>query len=404
MKFLLKGRILKIFILVFIILFTFFTLAACSGKTTVQNQKEAVKIGLLVPYTGVFANNGYDITQGIELCFDEVGWKAAGRGIKLIKEDTEMNGQVALQKARRVIESEKVDILTGVVSSTVAYAIKDYVISRKVPFIIANAGASELTRDKKNKYIFRVSFSNGQYEYPMGIYAYNKLKFRKVVVLAPDYAAGHEKAKGFIDGFKSAGGEIIQEMYPKLGTTDYGPFLTQVMDADAVWVHFSGNDCISFVKQYEEYGLKRKIPLISTGDLLDEYALPFQGESALGIISSLHYSVALNTPKNREFVQNYIKKFEEEPNMYAEQGYVAAKVIVEALEAIDGDVSKKEKLLSAIRKVKFEAPRGPFRFDPTTQNVIFNVYIRKVEKKNGKLINEVIDTIPNVSDYWKSEN
>ncbi|MBO8169868.1 MAG: ABC transporter substrate-binding protein [Thermoanaerobacteraceae bacterium] len=312
-----------------------------------------------------------------------------------------MNPQVALQKARRLVDGENVDIVTGIVSSTVAYALRDYLVENKVPVIIANAGAAGLTGEKGSKYIFRVSFANGQYEYPMGDYAYNQLNLRRVVVMAPDYAAGLEKARGFMDSFRANGGEIIQEIYPKLGTTDYGPYLAQVnKEADAVWVHFSGTDCIRFVKQYADYGLKDILPLLATGDLVDESALPHQGDAAIGIVSSHHYSAALDTPENRKFVTSYRAKYGEEPNMYADQGYVAARVIVEALEATGGDISDTEKFLSAIRNVRFTAPRGPFKFDPETQNVIFDTYIQKTEKIHGKLVNTVIKTIPAAENGW----
>lgn len=395
-----RRNLLTASILILAILLTAVSAAGCSGGKTGRPEKSPVKIGLLVPYTGVFASCGQDITRGFELYLDEAGWKAAGREIKLFKEDTEMNGQVGLQKARRLVESEKVDILTGIVSSTVAYALRDYVVGNKIPLVIANAGATGLTREKASQYIFRVSFSNGQYEYPLGSYAYDRLKIRKVVVMAPDYAAGHEKADGFMDGFRAAGGEIIQEIYPKLGTTDFSPYLVQVKNADAVWAHFSGTDSIRFVKQYEEYGLKGKMPLLGSGDLLDESSLPSQGDAAVGVITALHYSAALETPENKKFVRDYTAKYREEPNMFAEQGYVAARVMAEALEASGGDTSDTGKLLSCIRKAQFTAPRGPFKFDPATQNVIFNTYIRRTEKKDGKLVNTVIETIPDVADRW----
>lgn len=389
----------KLGVICLILLFAVTSAVGC-GKTDEASQ-EPLKVGLLVPYTGVFASCGYDITRGMELYLDEVGWKAAGREIELIKEDSEMNGQVGLQKTRRLVESENIDLLTGVVSSTVAYAIRDYVVANGLPFIISNAGAVDLTREKGSKYIFRVSFANGQYEYPLGFYAYNKLKYSKVVVMAPDYAAGHEKADGFMNGFKAAGGEVVQEIYPKLGTTDFGPYLVQVQNADAVFAHFSGTDSIRFVKQYDEYGLKKKMPLISSGDLMDETSLPSQGGSALGILSASHYSAVLDTPENRKFAGDYQTRYGEQPSMFAEQGYVAARVIVEALKITNGDAADTEKLLAAIRQVQFTAPQGPFRFDPVTQNVVFNTYIRRTEMRDGRLVNTVIETIPDVSDYWK---
>jgi len=396
----LKSQLFKKISIV-LLLFFFILTAGCSGDKTTQPEQNPIKIGLLVPYTGVFASNGYDITRGIELYFDEIGWKAAGLEIKLLKEDSEMKGPVALQKARRLVESEQIDILTGIVSSSVAYALRDYIVANEVPLILANAGAAELTKEQGSKYIFRVSFANGQYEYPMGDYVFNELKLGKITVLAPDYAAGHEKAQGFMDGFKTSGGEIIQEIYPPLGTTDFGPYLAQInKDADAVWVHFSGTDSISFVNQYAEYGLKDKIPLLSSGDLVDESSLPHQGDAPIGIISSHHYSAALNTPENQKYVKDYRAKYNDDPNMFSEQGYVAARVTVEAIEALEGDISDTEKLLSSIKKVEFKAPRGPFSFDPKTQNVIFDTYIRKTEKIDGKLRNTVIHTIPADKNPW----
>lgn len=392
------SRYLNYCLIIVLVVSFCFVIPGCGSNP--QSHSVPLKVGLLVPYTGVFANLGNDITRGMELYLDEVGWKAGGRQIKIIKEDDESNGQTGLQKTRKLVESDKIDILAGVVSSTVAYAIRDYIAASQIPFIISNAGAADLTREKGSKYIFRVSFSNGQFEYPMGAYAYNQLKYRRVVVMAPDYAAGHEKATGFITGFKKAGGQIVQEIYPKLGTTDFSPFLTQVKEADAVWAFFSGSDSISFVKQYEEYGLKKKLPLISAGDLVDESALPSQGDAAVGILSSAHYSAVVVTPENEKFVAAYKSKYKVDPNMFAEQGYVTARVIVDALGTVGGNVADKDKLLAAIRNVTFAAPRGPFKFEPKSQNVIFNVYIRKVEKKDGKLVNTVLGTIPEIKDDW----
>lgn len=375
------------------------TLVGCGGAGSNPKDAGPVKIGLLVPYTGVFASNGYDITKGMELYFDEIGWKAGGREIVLIKEDSEMNGQVGLQKTRRLVEGEKIDILTGVVSSTVAYAIRDYVVGHELPFIIGNAGAADLTRDKRSKYIFRVSFFNGQFEYPMGSYVYQQMGIKNVVIMAPDYAAGHEKARGFMDGFKAAGGKVVQEIYPPLGTTDFGPYLAQLKNADAVWAHFSGTDSIRYVKQYNEYRINDKMPLLTSGDTVDESSIIYQEDTALGIISSLHYSAALNTPENQVFVKNFRAKYNEDPDMFSIQGYDAARVIAEALNKTQGNTKDTEQLLTSIRSVSFQSPRGPFKFDPTSQNVVFNTYIRKVEKVDGKLVNTVIYTIPNVADY-----
>lgn len=411
----LREKGVKFLLMVLFIVVMIIVAAGCGEKTTAPSEKntgtstsqetskqEPVKVGVLLPYSGMFTALGESITNGMEMYFNEVGNMAGGRPIVLIKEDTEGKPQTGLQKARKLVESDKVDLVAGIVSSAVAYGVRDYFDGNKVPLIVANAGASDLTREKRSPYIFRVSYSNGQTEYPMGTYAYETLGYRKVIVVAADYSAGHEKAIGFMEAFKKAGGEIVKEIYPKMDETDFAPYLTSItnMKADAVWAFVVGNTAVTFVKQYDEFGLKKKFPLIGS-DLVDGTFLDAQGESPLGTITALHYSPEIDSPVNKEFVQAYQKKFKVKPNAMVEQGYIAARVMVEALEELKGNTQDKEKLLAAIRNVKFEAPQGDFKFDPVTQNVIFNTYILKTEKVNGEMINSVIHTIKDTADKWK---
>lgn len=335
----------------------------------------------------------------MELYFKETNYQIAGREIKLIKEDEQNKPEIGLQKVRKMVESDKVDILAGIGASPVGYAVRDYVNAKKIPFIIANAGAADLTRTKGSPYIFIASFSNGQYIYPLGPYAVKKLGIKKIVVIAPDYAAGHEKATEFMQTFKKAGGQVIQELYPKLGTNDFAPYLGQIKEADGVWAFFAGSDANAFVKQYKEFGLKDKYPLIGDGSMVDEAFLQDEAEAALGVITSLLYAPTLNTQINKNFLARYKAKYGKAPGAFSEQGYVAAKVIGEALKATKGNTSDKKKLLAAIKAVKFEAPQGPFRFSQY-QNVIFNTYIREVKKVNGEYQNIVIDTIKDTADLW----
>ncbi len=398
--------------LAFLVLLAF---AGCGNQQNAENnnpapsndnqpaEKPALKIGVPLPFTGVNTSLGNNIFRGMEMYFEEQGNKIEGREVQLIKEDTQLKPDVGLQKVRKLVESDQVDLLSGIVSSAVAYAVRDYVDVQKVPLIIACAGAYDLTRSKGSPYIFRTSMASGQYEYPMGPYAVNKLGYKKIVVIAADYAAGHEKMGEFEATLKEAGGTVVQKIWPKLGTNDFGPYLSQInKKADAVFAFFSGSDAIAFVKQYKEFGLKDKIPLIGSGDIVDEAFLKNEGVAALGIITSLQYSPALDTPENKDFVARFKAKYDEVPNVWAEQGYVAAKVIGEALKATKGDTADKEKLLAAIQAVQFEAPQGPFKFSEY-RNVIFTTYIRKVEKVNGELQNTIIDSLPNTADRWDGQ-
>jgi branched-chain amino acid transport system substrate-binding protein len=365
---------------------------------------DSIKIGFMAPYVGVYTKLGKDMDKGFKLYLDEVGWKAGGRKIEVIKTDTEGKPPLGPTKARELVEKDKVNLLAGIVHSGVAYAIRDYVTEKKIPLILTNAGAPKLTTDKKSPYIFRVSFANGQQDLAGGWYAYNKAGIKKVAIIAWDYSAGHDKANGFMKYFKGSGGKVVKEVYPPLGTQDFAPFLAQLRevakDIDATWAFIPGSGAIRFIIQYEEYGLKKDVPLFVIGDTVDDAFLPSMRGAALGAKSYLHYGVTVDTPENKKFVPAYFKKYKENPSIFSEQGYVGAKVIVEAINAVKGKVEDTDAFLAAVKKVSFKAPRGPFKFD-ANQNVIENVYIRVVEKVDGKLLSVVKDVIPDVDQHWK---
>ena len=364
-----------------------------------------IRIGVLLPYSGVYTSLGENITLGMELYFESIGYQVAGRRIELRKEDTQGNPQQGLPKARQLVARDRVHLLAGIVHSGVAEAIRDYVHNSKIPLVIANAGAPALTRDprRRSPYIFRVSFANGQYESVMGTYAYQKLGYRRVAMTAPDYSAGHDKAGAFKKYFEQAGGQVVNEVYPPLGTNDYAPYLQRLqrVPVDAVWAFFAGTDAIRFVQQYALSGLKNTTPLLGAGDLVDEAYLHEIGDAALGVVTSLHYSPLVDTAENRALVESFRSRYGRVPNQFAYQGYLAARVITEALRAVDGNVENTDGFLAALRQVQFVGPVGPFRFHPETQNVVFTVYIRRVERlPDGSLGNVVIDRFPDVDDLF----
>ena len=373
------------------------------GRSWAAPATGPIKIGFMAPYVGVYAKPGKDMDNGFKLYLEEIKHQVAGRKIQVITEDTEAKPEIGPIKARKLVEKDKVNLLAGIIHSGVAYSIRDYVDANKIPLVLTNAGAARLTAQDRSPYIFRVSFVNGQQDLAGGWYAYEKAGIRKVIILAPDYSAGHEKADGFLKTFKAAGGQVVAEIYPPLSTQDYAPFLAQVTSklgsVDAVWAFFAGSDSIRFIKQYEEYGLKDKVKLFVIGDTVDDSFLPSMGDAALGVVNYLHYATTLDTPENKKFVAAYRKKYNEDPSLFSEQGYVGARVIVDAIKAVKGNVEDKEKFLEALRQVKFEAPRGPFRFDKF-QNVIETVYIRKADKIGGKVQNVVTDKIPDVDQFW----
>ena len=364
---------------------------------------EPIKIGYLAPYVGWAAKIGTDMRNGFKLHLEEVGYKAAGRQIVFLDEDTEGKPEVGLAKTRKLVEKDRVDILAGIINSPVAYAVRDYVINRKIPLVITNAGATKLTQEQWDPYIFRTSMANGQEELVAAWYAYTKMDAKRLVMMAPDYSGGHEKAESFKRIYSSLGGEIVEEIYPPLGTTDFGPYLAKlnkhIGKISCIWAFFSSSDAIGFINQYNELGLKERIKLWVDGGTVDEAILPSMKEAALGIDNYCHYAPTIDTAENKRFVQVYQKKYGELPAQLADQGYVGSEVIVKALEAVNGKIEDQQAFLKALKNVRFEAPRGAFRFDDH-QNAIFNVYVRRVVKENGTYINRIIDTIRDVGQYW----
>jgi len=217
-----------------------------------------------------------------------------------------------------------------------------------------------------------------------------------------DYAFGWEIVGGFQRSFEEAGGQIVQKIWSPLPTTDFAPFLTQIKrDTDGVFALYAGRPALQFVKQYQDAGLKGRLPLVGGGTLTDEAVLPAMGDEAVGIISPLHYSAALDTPANKKFVAAFQQKTGRLASHGAELSYTNARWIAEAVRAVGGKVEDREALLAALRKVEIKnAPRGPVSVD-SHNNPVQNIYVRKVERVGGKLQNTVIHTFPAVSQFWK---
>ncbi|MBN9474942.1 MAG: hypothetical protein ABS43_09635 [Bordetella sp. SCN 67-23] len=359
-----------------------------------------IRIGVLSPNTGPYAAIGEDVRNGFQLYVDEIGAKAGGARLELVFEDSQAKPDVGLTKARKLVESDKVAFLGGVVSSSVAYALRDYVVEKNIPYVVSVSSADGLTQQLAAPNIFRTNSSGSQASHPFGKWLYDK-GYRRLVLVATGYAAGFEQTGGIARTFTQAGGKIVQTLYPPLGTADFAPFLSsiKVKDADAVAAVFAGSEAIKFVKQYDEYGLKGTLPLVASSMLTDDMILEAQGKSALGILSSSHYSARVKTPENEAFVKAYQKRFGRTPTFYSEGSYVAARAIGEAIKALNGDVSDKTKVNKTLAGVKFAAPRGAFRFDDY-RSPVHDIYVFEVKRVDGKLVNEPVAKVPDVSQFY----
>ncbi|WP_253665311.1 ABC transporter substrate-binding protein [Thermus scotoductus] len=376
------------------------TLAAGVGLAAgVRAQRDALRIGVVLPYSGVYAQLGEDITNGMLLYFEERKNLAGGRPIQLIREDETADPSVALRKLTKLVEQDRVDLLTGLVSTASAYAVRDFVHNTRNVLLVSNAGGNALTRERKSPYIFRTSFTSWQVSFPLGRWVAERVA-KRVAVVAADYAFGRESVAAFKESFLAAGGEVVQETYTPLGSTDFSAAIARLRQArpGAVYSFLAGSDAAIFLRQYAQFGLKGNVPLTTTGFTVEEDVIQAVGAAAEGAYSSLHWAVRLAIPENQRFVQAYQRRFGRSPSVYAVQGYDTARVIVEAVNALQGDVSNKSRLVEALEGVRFRGPRGLFEFDPKTHHVIQNIYVRQVRNVGGELANVVVADLGKVRD------
>jgi branched-chain amino acid transport system substrate-binding protein len=378
---------------------------ATGGAALAQAPKEPIKIGLINEVTGPLAVNGTEINEGIKLYWeDEMGNQVAGRPVSLIIADTEGKPDVGLTKTRKLVESDRVHLVLGPVSSAVAVAVRDYLQERKVAWVITQATANNLTAEKASPTTFRSAMSSYQQEAAGGWYVAAKLGHKRIAVVGLDYVAGHEQTDGFIKTFMESGGQSVEKVLMPLGAVDVAPYITRVQskvqDLDAVVAILWGPGAPQWLKAWTDYGLKGKLPLLTLGETVNETYLKTVGDAALGIVSWLSYSPVLDTAENKRFVQAFGKKYRKDPVYNNHLGYLAAKAAGEAMKAVGGNVEDQPRFLEALRRVRFEAPGGAFRFDDK-QNAIIPTYIRRVDKVGGKLQNTVLDSVQDIDQFWK---
>jgi branched-chain amino acid transport system substrate-binding protein len=343
---------------------------------------EDIKVGILLPYSGVFAALAQDIDDAFVLGLETFGAEA-GVTFDLVREDTEVKPPVGLAKTKKLILQDEVDVLVGVVSSGVLGAIRDTVDGAGVPLIVANAGNDEATGEACSPYITRISFSNQQVNRPMGKWMVDQ-GVKKVFTIAPDFTA--------------AGGEVVgQEWPPFQKTQDFGPFLAnaKASGADAVYVFFAGGEAISFVKQYDSFGLKAELPLYGSGFLTSSLYVNAQGPAAEGVITALHYVPTLDNPENAALVEAFKAKTGRIPSEYAVQGYDSARALVEAVKA---GATDRASLAAALPKVSFTGPRGELRIDPATNNIVQPIHVYETVAGADGLTQKVLATLPAEAD------
>lgn len=364
-------------------------------------QEGPVKIGFLTPKSGPLAGPGTHMEYGIRLFLKQHDNVLGGRKVELVVADTSGQPAVARTKAQELVEREKVDILVGPLATTEALAIDDYVREAKIPIISPSAAAEDITQRTPNPWLLRAIGSSGQVSHHLGDYAAKTLKYKRVATIATDFGYGHEVVGAFQRVFEDNGGRVVQKIWVPLTATDFAGYIAQIRrDVDAVFASFSGSSATGFIRQYREFGLKGKLPLLTPSTTVDESLLSQMGDDAVGIISSGIYSAAIESPENRTFVDAYRKEYKIDPGYYAIGAYMAGVFIDAALKTTKGNVADKQALIKALRSVEIEkSPRGKIRIDEFG-NPVTDVYIGKTERKSGRLENTVIKVYPMVSQFW----
>jgi branched-chain amino acid transport system substrate-binding protein len=362
-------------------------LLLAAGPATAQ--QKSVKIGFVSTFSGPVAVIGNDMRNAFELALEHLGRKMGGLPVEVVYEDDGLKPEVGKQKTEKLLESDKVDFISGYIWSNVVYASYKPIVDAKTFLIIANAGETRLAGENCSPYIFSTSWTNDQN--PTAVADYMNTKgVKSVYLIGPNYAAGKENLGGFKAAFK---GKVVGEDYTTWpAQLDFSAELAKAKAAkpDAVYMFYPGAAGVQFLNQYGQAGLKGSIPLYTTFSI-DSLSLPRQKDAAVGVISALQWTADLPNDANKKFVADFKKKYGSEPSFYAAQSYDAAMLIGSAVATVKGNLSDKAAVQKALEKADFKSVRGDFKFGPNhypTQNY----YMQEVVKQGDGYTQKTVAT------------
>jgi branched-chain amino acid transport system substrate-binding protein len=365
----------------------------------VRSQSGPIRVGLVTVKTGPLASGGIDMERALQQFLKERNHTLAGRKVELLVADSGGVPAQARTKIQELVERDKIHMMIGPLDAASALAADDYI--RQVQLLtLSVAAAEDMTQRKPNPWFTRGTSTSSQCSQPLADYCYKELKYRRMAVIADDIAYGHEMCAGFQRVFEELGGKIIQKTFPPLTVPDYGTYLAQLKtNVDSIFLGFAGSNGFRYMRQFNEYGLRGKVTPVGGMTALDEAVLRNMGGEALGIRTSCWYSAELDNPLNQKFAAAFRAEWKYDPGFYAAATYTEGAVLEATLNAIKGNIEDKKAFMKTVRSLKVNTVRGPVSFDQYG-NVVGNVYIRKVERKEGRLVNVVIYTYPNVSQFW----
>ena len=366
--------------------------------------QDAIKVGVIAPFSGPFADYGKEIEAGIRAYMKVNGDTVAGRKVEvLVRDTTGPQPDIAKRLAQELAVRDKVDFLAGFGLTPEALAVADIATQTKKPMIVMNAASSVVTT--RSPYIVRVSMTLPQITAPIATWA-AKNGIKKVFTLVSDYAPGIDSEGAFKKAFTAAGGQVVDSIRVPLRNPEFAPFIQRIKDArpEAVFVFVpAGEQGIAFMKAFQERGLGQAgIKAIATGDITDDHVIDAMGDAALGMITSFHYSAAHDSPENKAFLKAYgeVAGGLGRPNFMAAAGYDGMAAIYEVAKKLGGKIDG-DKAVETLKGWKRDSPRGPIRIDPETRDIVQTVYVRKVERVNGHLWNVEFDKFPDVKDPGK---
>src|SRR6478672_5072454 len=348
--------------------------------TPAANAAEELRIGFVAPTTGIFAQVGKDMVDGFQLYLDDVNSDFGGAKVKFIVEDEQGKPDTAVTRAKKLVLQDKVHLLVGGLLASSGYALAPVSTADKTVYVAPVSAADDLTQRDLSKYpyLVRTGWSSSQPSHPFGQWACDQ-GYKKIAAIGADYAFGYEVVGGFQRAFEACGGQIVQKIWPPIGTKDFGPYIpTLKADADAIFTLMVGPMSLQFPKQLAAAGNKK--PVIGGGTSYDEFVLPSMGDEVIGHVSALQYSAAIDTPENAAFVKAYRAQFGKVPSYYSESNYSTAQMIEQVIAKSGGKFPGAEEFVKQVAALKLDTLRGPVTIDEM-RNPVQNIYIKKVEKK-----------------------
>ncbi|MBI5444629.1 MAG: ABC transporter substrate-binding protein [Deltaproteobacteria bacterium] len=371
------------------------------SDAAVEQSKEPIKIGINLEMTGVMSETSMNAKMGYDLYLQEIGYKIAGRPIKVIEYDNKTDPKISVEVAQKLVEKDRVHMVLFGTNSAAAIAVRGYMEKAKVPMIVVGMAGAERVTLPGNDYIFRLGYADGQVELPLGRYAYEKLGYRKMALMGPDYAGSHGKLWAFQQEFEKSGGKIVQTILWPLGEMDLAPYFARLNpDVEAIFPFIPGDISINrFISQYFELGLDKKAKLCTHWTFTADYfTLKTFKEKMIGVSSGGYYALSFDSPENKRLTAAYYAKYGNKKLMNSDvaTGYESMKFICTALEAIKGKVEDTDAFLKAMRSTKIKGlVSGTVSVDGNG-NVVRDVLILQARQVGNEVRNVVLDVIPQV--------